>query len=262
MLERAAANYTFCALVAASLLLAAAPPQPGRGPYLGVLTEEIPEAERFANGLEAGVRVLSTIEGSPAHGRLLEGDVILALDEEPVSDPRGFLERSAALPWGSTARLLVERAGSGVAIDVATSDVAYLAALNETDALAVVGGTYVHINLPRPAARSVRSLPPPAPRGEQGFLGVSIQDNPDGDRLEEEGLPRGALVRSVLPGSAAQTTGIRAGDVITWVAGRPVATAGELMAEVASRSPGSTIELVLQRQDQQLNVTAMLKPRQ
>lgn len=79
-------------------------------------------------------------------------------------------------------------------------------------------------------------------------LGVAAQDltQPLADSF---GLkrPDGALVAQVEPGSAAQAAGLKAGDVITEVNGKPVPRSGALSSLIALSSPGEKVKLKVWR---------------
>jgi membrane-associated protease RseP (regulator of RpoE activity) len=68
---------------------------------------------------------------------------------------------------------------------------------------------------------------------------------------------RGLLVVRVLPGSPAQRSGLRPGDVVTAAAGRPIATPADLRAVLAEPGPARTraIELDIVRQGRRQTVS-------
>ncbi|HEY7372057.1 MAG TPA: trypsin-like peptidase domain-containing protein [Polyangia bacterium] len=77
------------------------------------------------------------------------------------------------------------------------------------------------------------------------FLGVSVIGMEDAPKelLDKVGknLPKqGALVAAVTPGGPAATAGIRPGDVITKVGGRPVKVGGDVVANVSEQPIGGT----------------------
>jgi S1-C subfamily serine protease len=72
-----------------------------------------------------------------------------------------------------------------------------------------------------------------------GWLGVQT-DNPDDGSS-------GALIVGVVDGQPADEAGLRPGDLITAVAGKPVAGAEELGGLIREHQPGETIELTVAR---------------
>jgi serine protease Do len=85
-------------------------------------------------------------------------------------------------------------------------------------------------------------------RVDHARLGVTLQDL-SAPLAESFGLkgPDGALVASVVPGSAAAKAGLKAGDVITAYGGTQVQTAGELSARVGLAQPGERATLTVWR---------------
>lgn len=65
-------------------------------------------------------------------------------------------------------------------------------------------------------------------------IGASVAPNSEGVRLVE-----------VTPGGPAETAGLRAGDVITEVGGKPVDTPTDLIVRVRSHRPGQQVELTI-----------------
>jgi putative serine protease PepD len=86
------------------------------------------------------------------------------------------------------------------------------------------------------------------------YLGVSSSDST---------TATGALVGAVAPGSPAAAAGVRTGDVITAVDGRPITGSGGLVAAVAGHSPGQQVALTVRRRSgtQTLNVALGTQPK-
>ncbi|MGH6770798.1 MAG: Do family serine endopeptidase [Xanthobacteraceae bacterium] len=82
----------------------------------------------------------------------------------------------------------------------------------------------------------------------RGWIGVQIQpvtaEIAESLNMKEA---QGALVAEPQPGSPAVTAGIRAGDVITAVDGKPVKDARELARTIGAMAPNTTIKLTLLR---------------
>ncbi len=73
---------------------------------------------------------------------------------------------------------------------------------------------------------------------------------------------KGALVSQVTPGGPAEKAGLKMGDVVTGIDGKPVNNADDLTMAVISRSPGSTVNLDLIRNGKpmQLSITLGQRP--
>ena len=88
--------------------------------------------------------------------------------------------------------------------------------------------------------------------GGRGRLGVSAEAV-SGQLATYFGVESGVLVRQVDESSAAAKAGVKAGDVITAVNGKPVKDAGDLRREIADATDGDAKEMTL-------NVTRDKKP--
>ena len=85
-------------------------------------------------------------------------------------------------------------------------------------------------------------------RMPHGYLGVTIQ-NLDLTLANAFGLerPRGALVGGVDADSAAESAGLRAGDVVVSVNGESIGQAGDLISHLGMALPGDRVRLTLWR---------------
>ena len=98
---------------------------------------------------------------------------------------------------------------------------------------------------------------------KRGVLGVNIQTLAP-EIAQSMGLPdttQGALVSQVVDGSAAEKAGVKAGDVITAVNGRPVKDAGSLRNSIGLLSIGEKVDLSLLRDGKPRRVTATVSER-
>jgi serine protease Do len=94
-------------------------------------------------------------------------------------------------------------------------------------------------------------------RIERGWLGVQIQGL-DEDLAANLGLdrPRGALVSEVQKDSPAAAAGVRQGDVILSFAGKAIEQVRQLSRAVADVEPGSSSELVVWRDGNEVRLQA------
>jgi serine protease Do len=96
-------------------------------------------------------------------------------------------------------------------------------------------------------------------RVQRGMLGVGIDEvTADAARTFELPDARGALVNSVQPGGAADKAGLRPGDVIRAVNGRPVGTSTDLPPLIGSLTPGSRVQLTVIRNGRSIEVPVVL----
>jgi serine protease Do len=88
---------------------------------------------------------------------------------------------------------------------------------------------------------------------EYGFLGIRLADlsryDPRVSGLEPPvGVREGVLVEDCYPACPAYLAGLRPGDVVTEIDGKPIRTSEELIVEVGTRLAGSQVVLTVVRQ--------------
>jgi uncharacterized iron-regulated protein len=92
--------------------------------------------------------------------------------------------------------------------------------------------------------------PPAAPaQAQRPRLGVMLDQN-----------AAGVAVREVVRDSIAERAGLRAGDVLTTVAGRNVRESGDVVAAVQRQAPGTWLPLTVKRGDEFLELVARFPP--
>lgn len=98
---------------------------------------------------------------------------------------------------------------------------------------------------------------------KRGMLGVQLANQFTPEIAESLGLgnARGALVSQVVEGGAAEKAGIKAGDVITSINGRSVASSTELRNAIGLMRIGEKVEIGLLREGKPRRVTAVISDR-
>ncbi|EPD0132841.1 serine endoprotease DegP [Enterobacter hormaechei] len=94
-------------------------------------------------------------------------------------------------------------------------------------------------------------------RGELGIMGTEL--NSELAKAMKVDAQRGAFVSQVMPNSSAAKAGIKAGDVITSLNGKPISSFAALRADVGSMPIGSKVTLGLLREGKPVNVSLELQ---
>jgi len=144
---------------------------------------------------------------------------------------QSFLQTDAAINPGNSGGPLVNMDGEVIGINTAI--------LTDTNAYAGVG-----FALPSNTVVQVyNQLIGPEHRVQRGSIGIEFnaQENPAIARVY--GVQSGITISSVVSGSPADRAGLKVGDTIVSVDGRPVKNGDELVADIAARKPGSKVDL-------------------
>jgi putative serine protease PepD len=158
---------------------------------------------------------------------------------EATNDPTTVfpaIQTDAAINPGNSGGALVNLEGQVIGINSAI----------QTDTSAEMGGGQggsiglgfaIPISDAIPIAQQLRS----GDTATHARIGVSV-----GDAKDSIGLPDGALIEKVDPGTAGSDAGLQKGDVITKVDGALIADSDSLVATVRSYRPGDTVTLTIQ----------------
>ena len=87
----------------------------------------------------------------------------------------------------------------------------------------------------------------------------TAQENPAIARVY--GVAGGVTVSNVVAGSPADQAGLKVGDTITTVDGKPVKNGDELVADIASRKPGSKVNLGFMRNNSKQDASVTVADR-
>jgi serine protease Do len=92
-----------------------------------------------------------------------------------------------------------------------------------------------------------------------GYMGIGISDvTPENSKFFDLKKAEGAVVTQVEPNSPGAKGGLKTGDVITQLDGKPVNDAGELQVVVGQKQPGTTIKLDVIREGKNVTVPVTL----
>jgi len=172
-----------------------------------------------------------------------------------IEQVQDFIQTDAAINPGNSGGALVDVRGEMVGINTAI-----LSPGGQGETGGSIGiGFAIPINM---AKRAIESLVKTG-KVTRGYLGATI--GPVSPELAQEFKApdtSGALVQDVSPGSPAAKAGLKPGDIIRKFNGQTVGDSGELLAMVASASPGTpvTLENLRNGQPQTLSVTLEQRP--
>ena len=197
--------------------------------------EENEALQRYFPDLRKGVVVNGIQPGTPAAGSdLRAGDVILKVDDVPVSLSRELQREILAKKIGQSVRLELWRNGKVSSVTVRTGE--------QPDRMMRAS------NQPVPVEPPVKPSQPQPPSN----FGLVVEDMPPGSSA------RGVQVTDIAPGSAADAAGLMRGDVITEVAGKPLRGTADFDAAIAGADLTRGVMLLVERAGER--TFAILKP--
>jgi serine protease Do len=92
------------------------------------------------------------------------------------------------------------------------------------------------------------------------FIGIQISDvTPDNAKFFQMNRAEGAVITEVEPDTPGAKAGLRTGDVITELDGKPVTDAGQLQMMVGQKRPGDTIHLQIVRDSKPTTISVTLE---
>ena len=193
--------------------------------WLGLGTQDLTAAIAEGLGLPVheGAVVVNVDEGTPAaRAGLRPDDVIVALDGKPVASAGALTRRVGVMHPGEQVTLTIYRDG-------------------QKQERKVTLGT-------RPDIEGLSKKESTRPQEEPHHrLGLGLSDV--GPRFEARGMPPGALITQVAPGSVAEHSGLIPGMVVVEAAGKPVRSASDLVSVLRDAKPGSVVLLRVQVED-------------
>jgi serine protease Do len=217
---------------------------------LAVLKIDAPDLKAAPLGdssrLLLGERVVAVgnalnLEGGPT---VTEG-IVSALDRSIETD-RGvvsnLIQTDAAINPGNSGGPLLNLAGEVVGINTAGAG----GAQNIGFAIAITPAK----SLIEELIRNGRIVHP--------FLGVEMTDASD---VRGSSVREGAVITLVVSGSGAGEAGLKPGDVIVEADGQPIIDVGDATRAIRAHKPGERMNLVVVRDGQRIEVSAMLRER-
>src|SRR6266478_5635011 len=210
-------------------------------------SKELPTAKLGnSDGVQVGDWVLAI--GSPfGLQATVTAGIISAKDRGGIGNRQfqRFLQTDAAINPGNSGGPLVDLAGQVIGINTAI----------------ITGGRgYEGVGFALPSTTAINVYDQIIKQGRvtRGSIGVSFQEEPSTNpiTLKSLGAPYGVVIEGVEPGSPAEKAGLKGGDVITSVNGKPVKTGNDLVNPIAQAPIGSKVKLTYIRDRAQKEATA------
>jgi serine protease Do len=161
---------------------------------------------------------------------------------------QSFIQTDAAINPGNSGGPLVNMAGEVVGINTAI--------LTETNSYAGVG-----FAMPSNTVASVYNQIIANGKVTRGSIGVQFGQRDDPAVAKVYGVTSGVTIGSVVPGSPAEEAGLKTGDTITSIDGKPIKTGDELVEQISGHKPGSKATLGFIRNGKQQEATVTIADR-
>ena len=181
-----------------------------------------------------------TPESAAARAGLRAGDVVVEFDGERVRSAQQFTRLVQETPPGREVSALIQRDGTTQKVQLTPEQRRLWPDLQLRDDLRALPGDRLLQVPPRPFAF------------DGNRLGTTLMPL-NGQLAEYFGVKEGVLVSSVDGGSAAAKAGLRAGDVIISVNGRPVRTPADVRMAMTGAS-GAVLDLRIVREKRELTL--------
>ncbi len=202
-----------------------------------------------SDGVQVGDWVLAI--GSPfGLQATVTAGIVSAKDRGVGRQFQHFLQTDAAINPGNSGGPLVDLSGQVIGINTA-----------------ILTGSrgYEGVGFAMPSATAIGIYNQIIQHGKvtRGSIGVSFTEDQSKNPivLHYLGTDYGMVLESVEPGSPADKAGLRAGDVVTAINGRPVHTGGDLVNPVAETPIGGSVQVTYMRSRQSHDATLTVEDR-
>jgi C-terminal processing protease CtpA/Prc len=220
------------------------------GVEIGEVTAE--KAKDLKLTAQRGVVVMDVEpDGPAAKAGLKENDVITLYDGQAVEGTVQFRRLVRETPTGRTVALVISRNGATQNVSVELGERSAFFEKRMKGKMRDFDNAFA---FSIPNQDFTLAIPPVDAR--MPALGINAEDL-SGQLGTYFGAPDGAgiLIREVRAGTAADKAGLKAGDVIVKVDGKPVRTLADLRTELREKSDQKTVALGIIRKSAEMNVT-------
>src|SRR5713226_5377516 len=178
-------------------------------------------------------------------GQTVTGGIVSALGRTGlgINTFENFIQTDAAINPGNSGGALVDASGNLIGINTAI--------------FSRSGGSIgIGFAIPVSTAKMVLDQIVKTGSVTRGWIGVEVQEiTPPIAESFKLGNTRGALIAGVLRGGPADKAGVKPGDVLLEVEGKPAADPATVLNLIAALAPGRPAKLKLKRQDKEFEAT-------
>jgi serine protease DegQ len=197
-----------------------------------------------SDALKVGDVVLAI--GNPfGVGQTVTGGIVSALGRTGlgINTFENFIQTDAAINPGNSGGALVDAGGNLVGINTAI--------------FSRSGGSMgIGFAIPVSTAQMVLEQIVKSGSVTRGWIGVEVQElTPTVAESFKLGATRGALIAGVLRGGPADKAGVRPGDVVLEIQGKPVADPTAMLNLIAALAPGTQARMKLKRKGQDVEAS-------
>ena len=197
-----------------------------------------------AENLRVGDVVLAI--GNPfGVGQTVTGGIVSALGRTGlgINTFENFIQTDAAINPGNSGGALIDASGNLIGINTAI--------------FSRSGGSMgIGFAIPVSTAKVVLDQIVKNGTVTRGWIGVEVQEiTPPVAESFKLGATRGALIAGVLRGGPADKAGVKPGDVLTEVEGKPVADPTSMLNLIAALAPGKPANVKLKRSGNEIDAT-------
>lgn len=161
------------------------------------------------------------------------------------------LQTDAAINPGNSGGALTDCAGDLIGVPSATATVTNEAGVSST------GNVGVGFAIPVDLAKKVSDELIATGTVTHSYLGLEVIEIPPA-AAKQAGQSAGLFVTTVAPSGPAGNAGLRQGDVITAIDGKPVTDADQLAALTLAKKPGESVTFTFVREGKTMDVTVTL----
>jgi serine protease DegQ len=226
---------------------------------LAVLKIDLPKLPAITLGQSDTIRVGDVVLaiGNPfGVGQTVTLGIVSALGRSHlgINTFENFIQTDAAINPGNSGGALVDVNGNLIGVNTAIYS-------------RTPGGASLGIGCAIPVSTATQVLEQIVESGAvtRGWMGVGVQDMTR-ELAESFKLPdiRGALITEVFRGTPADKAGLRVGDILVAVEGKPVVDSAGMLNLVAELAPGSAATLKVVREQKETDLRAVIgrRPRQ